>query len=469
MVPPDSPSDRELWRLASGGDGSAFGQLFARHATAVYNHLFRRTANWSEAEDLTSAVFLLAWRKRSKVVLDRESALPWLLGIASHTARNAARASRRYRAALARLNPDDQFSADHADAVAAAVDSERLMAELRQAVGRLPRHEREVIELCAWSGLDVKGRPWPSASRQERSSPACTGPGDGWRLAWVRSPAARRGRTHPPPPLPQRRRPAGRVARWAVPLAAAAAVIAIAVTAAALVPLLGHGTAPGGADRGRTGPGRPGPAGRCTAPAGTQCERTESYTVAAALRALTVNDQVGTVTVTGSKRSSVHVTEHQFYRGLPPETRRSVSGGTLTLGYSCRSSDCGVSYVVQIPQSLRVQVSTGTGAIWLRSLLGRIDATADVGSVHGLGLLSWMADLRTDVGSISAEFKVAPARVVARADTGSVSLSVPGQTGYDVTATASLGVVNLNVLRSTSAAHVIRASAAVGSVTISAH
>jgi RNA polymerase sigma-70 factor (ECF subfamily) len=157
MVPPDRPSDRELWRLASGGDGSAFGQLFDRHATAVYNHLFRRTANWSEAEDLTSAVFLLAWRKRSKVVLDRESALPWLLGIASHTARNAARASRRYRAALARLNPDDQFSADHADAVAAAVDSERLMAELRQAAGRLPRHEREVIEPCAWSGLDVKG------------------------------------------------------------------------------------------------------------------------------------------------------------------------------------------------------------------------------------------------------------------------------------------------------------------------
>ena len=135
MVPPDRPSDRELWRLASDGDGSAFGQLFDRHATAVYNHLFRRTANWSEAEDLTSAVFLLAWRKRGKVVLDRESALPWLLGIASHTARNAARASRRYRAALARLNPDDQFSADPADAVAAAVDSERRMAELRDGRG----------------------------------------------------------------------------------------------------------------------------------------------------------------------------------------------------------------------------------------------------------------------------------------------------------------------------------------------
>jgi len=281
------------------------------------------------------------------------------------------------------------------------------------------------------------------------------------------------------PDLPRRRRellaligtgrPAGRVARWAVPLAAAAAVIVIAVTAAALVPLLGHGTAPGGADRGGTGPGGSGPAGRCTAPAGTECERTRDYAVAAPLRALTVNDQVGSVTITGSNRSSVHVTEHQTYRGLPPQTRRSVSGGTLTLGYSCRSSDCGVSYVIQIPQSLRVQVSTGTGAIWLRSLLGRINATADVGSVHGQGLLSGMADLRTDVGSISADFRAAPARVVARADTGSVSLSLPGQTSYAVTATASLGVVNLNVPRSTSAAHVIKASADVGSVTISAH
>jgi hypothetical protein len=150
------------------------------------------------------------------------------------------------------------------------------------------------------------------------------------------------------------------------------------------------------------------------------------------------------------------------------ELWRLASGGTLTLGYSCRSSDCGVSYDIQMPRSLRIQVSTGTGAIWLRSLLGRIDATADVGSVHGLGLASWQADLRTDVGSVSAVFAVAPQRLVARADTGSVTLSVPGSASYAVTATASLGAVSLNVLRSASSAHVIRASAGLGSVTISA-
>lgn len=262
-------------------------------------------------------------------------------------------------------------------------------------------------------------------------------------------------------------RPGARMPRWAVPLAAAAAVIAIAVTAA-LVPLLGHRSAPGGANGGGTAPGRPAPAARCTAPAGAQCEHTESYTVGAPLHALTVNDDVGTVTVTGSSRRSVLVTEHQFYRGLPPETRRSVSGGQLTLGYSCRSRDCGVSYDIQVPRSMQVQVSTGTGAIWLRSLAGRADATADVGNVHGQGLAGRLVELRTDVGSVSAAFAVAPARLVARADTGSVTLSVPAGISYAVTATASLGAVRLDVPRSASAAHLIQASADVGSVTITA-
>ncbi|MGC1281615.1 MAG: RNA polymerase sigma factor, partial [Streptosporangiaceae bacterium] len=129
--------------------------MFGRHANAVYNHLFRRVADWSEAEDLTSAVFLQAWRTRGRVVIDRESALPWLLGVANHVLRNHRRASRRYRDALRRIVPAEEAAGDHADAVA-AVDSERLMATVRHALMQLPRHEREVVELCMWSGLDQR-------------------------------------------------------------------------------------------------------------------------------------------------------------------------------------------------------------------------------------------------------------------------------------------------------------------------
>lgn len=44
--------DTALWQAAADGDHDAFGQLFERHATAVYNYLFRRTADWSMADDL---------------------------------------------------------------------------------------------------------------------------------------------------------------------------------------------------------------------------------------------------------------------------------------------------------------------------------------------------------------------------------------------------------------------------------
>jgi RNA polymerase sigma-70 factor (ECF subfamily) len=156
QIPPGAVGDRELWLRAGEGDTAAFGELFGRHANAVYDHLFWRVADWTEAEDLTSAVFLQAWRTRGRLVIDRESALPWLLGVANHVLRNHRRASRRHRAALRRIVPADEAAGDHADAVAAAVDSERLMATVRNALMQLPRHEREVVELCMWSGLDQR-------------------------------------------------------------------------------------------------------------------------------------------------------------------------------------------------------------------------------------------------------------------------------------------------------------------------
>jgi RNA polymerase sigma factor (sigma-70 family) len=155
--PVQIPADRELWRQAAAGDRDAFGEIFDRHSDSVYNHLFRRLADWSEAEDLTSAVFLQAWRRRTDVVIDRESVLPWLLGIANNVLRNTGRAKRRCDATLSRLGWDVLASAscaDPADETAARLDDERRMADLRVAVDRLPRHEREVIELCVWGELD---------------------------------------------------------------------------------------------------------------------------------------------------------------------------------------------------------------------------------------------------------------------------------------------------------------------------
>ncbi|GAB3990333.1 sigma-70 family RNA polymerase sigma factor [Actinoallomurus acanthiterrae] len=149
------PTDAELWARAVGGEPEAFGTLFDRHARTVYNHCFRRTSDWSMAEDLTSVVFLEAWRRRDDVRITRETALPWFLGVANNVLRNARRSTRRHQAALARL-PPALPEPDPADDVGDRLDDERAMRHVTELLRRLPAADRDVIELCLWDGLSYE-------------------------------------------------------------------------------------------------------------------------------------------------------------------------------------------------------------------------------------------------------------------------------------------------------------------------
>jgi RNA polymerase sigma factor (sigma-70 family) len=135
------------------GDPDAFGSLFDDYARAVYNHAFRLTGDWSAAEDVLSLTFLEAWRLRPAVNLDGGSLRPWLLGIATNTARNTRQAARRYEAAVGRL-PGEEVFPDFTEELVGRIDDAGRLAELQTALSRLRRPEREVVALCIWSGLD---------------------------------------------------------------------------------------------------------------------------------------------------------------------------------------------------------------------------------------------------------------------------------------------------------------------------
>lgn len=147
-------TDAELWRRAVGGEPDAFGILFERHAKTVYNYLFRRTADWALAEDLTSTVFLEAWRRRGDVQLQRDLALPWLLGVATNVLRNRRRSQWRHRAALQRIPRErhEDFAADAND----RLDDERRMRFVLRSLSGLPRREQEVLTLCGWAELSYE-------------------------------------------------------------------------------------------------------------------------------------------------------------------------------------------------------------------------------------------------------------------------------------------------------------------------
>ena len=147
-------TDAALWQRAAAGDTGAFGKLFERHASTVYNYCFRRTADWSQAEDLTAIVFLEAWRRLAQVHLERDEAIPWLLGVATNVLRNQRRSQRRHRAALERI-PRESV-ADFAADVDERLDDERQMRAALRALKKLPRADQDVLALCVWEELSYE-------------------------------------------------------------------------------------------------------------------------------------------------------------------------------------------------------------------------------------------------------------------------------------------------------------------------
>jgi RNA polymerase sigma factor (sigma-70 family) len=166
-----APTDRELWRRAAAGEPNAFGELYDQHANAVYNFCFRRTADWALAEDLTATVFLEAWRKRRRVVFDRDDAvLPWLYGVATNVIRNETRRRRRFGRAVAGLGP--QRSAPAASEQAA---EEAEMRRVLESIGELPRRELDVVVLCVFAELSYEqaaSRSGSLSAPSVRGSPA---------------------------------------------------------------------------------------------------------------------------------------------------------------------------------------------------------------------------------------------------------------------------------------------------------
>ncbi len=150
-------TDAELWERTRAGDAEAFGDLYERHARAVQSYCLWRTADLQGAEDATATVFLEAWRGRRGLELTADSAASLLLGIANNVIRHQWRSQRRHRDALVRLqNVAPPLPTDLEGEAVARLDAIQQLRQGGEAIRRLPRREREVLSLLAWSDLSYK-------------------------------------------------------------------------------------------------------------------------------------------------------------------------------------------------------------------------------------------------------------------------------------------------------------------------
>ncbi len=142
---------------ASAGIGSmsdptaeAFRAAFEATYPDLVAYARRRTDNWSDADDVVSEVYTIAWRRWAD--RDPEAAtLPWLYGIAANVVRNSWRSTGRRLRLVDRLaTQPDRSGSGNGDA---GDPAERDAVGLREALGHLSFDDQEVLRLVAWEGL----------------------------------------------------------------------------------------------------------------------------------------------------------------------------------------------------------------------------------------------------------------------------------------------------------------------------
>lgn len=139
---PTQTTEAALVIRAQDGDREAFAQLYTQHGPAVQRLALARLPAAS-ADDATAETFVRAWKSLPRY---RDKGVPfvaWLYGIARNVIADTHRAAAR-----------TQPAAEMGDAVDVdPTDGEVLRLDLEAAISKLPKRQRQVIELKYLAGL----------------------------------------------------------------------------------------------------------------------------------------------------------------------------------------------------------------------------------------------------------------------------------------------------------------------------
>jgi RNA polymerase sigma-70 factor, ECF subfamily len=183
--------DAELVAAVATGDVEAFAVLYDRYAQAVYRAAFRRLGDRQVAEEVLQDTYLALWNRAELFDASAGSLLVWLSTIARNRAVDRLRAFGRRPAAvpLSAVAPADDHDGGTVERTMAraellgsgprSVDPEQaledagLRAEIREAIGTIPRLERQVIELAYFEELtqsEIAARlGWPLGTVKTRT------------------------------------------------------------------------------------------------------------------------------------------------------------------------------------------------------------------------------------------------------------------------------------------------------------
>jgi RNA polymerase sigma-70 factor (ECF subfamily) len=125
-----------------------FESCFREHHARLLAFTMRRVSGREAAEEVVADTFAVSWRRRDCIP---DGPLPWLYAIAANVIADQYRSTRRRHDLGLRLAHEARAEVPGSD----PAESLALRDAFATAFAQLEEHEREVLRLVAWDGLDV--------------------------------------------------------------------------------------------------------------------------------------------------------------------------------------------------------------------------------------------------------------------------------------------------------------------------
>ena len=137
-----------LARAAQAGQAEAFGKLYDAFIRKLYDFIYYKTLNKEVAEDITSTVFMKAWKNIQQCNAD--SFLAWLYTIARRAVIDYYRQHRENR------DIDDCWDLASEEDFIGQIDGHLKIESIKEAMRSLKNEDREIIIMRFWMDLTFK-------------------------------------------------------------------------------------------------------------------------------------------------------------------------------------------------------------------------------------------------------------------------------------------------------------------------
>lgn len=147
-----SASDGALVRAVAEGREEAVSELYDRYATMLLGLARRIVGSSEDAEEVLQEVFVHLWNQAERYDPERSSVSTWLVLVARSRAIDRVRSRKvvdRTHAAAHRESSEEHASAEGA----ARVLHDERRRRVRRELERIPREQRQVLELAFYRGL----------------------------------------------------------------------------------------------------------------------------------------------------------------------------------------------------------------------------------------------------------------------------------------------------------------------------